>query len=392
MEMIREIREILTMSGDEERIKKYSQKLIENALYVLVAITVVMAIVNINAPDRMVLITTIIMCLGFVVCLVFLKRCQKPIWTVCLFTIIICALFTYYFFTGASEGISGLWLLVFPYAVMTVVDLKYGLYVSTYFVGLLILFCWTPAHQLLKYEYGHGFLIRFPLIYLFSMMIAVRTSYQLYKARDRQEHIIEELNIAVEAERKRNMDLAMQTIISISYAVDAKDPYTNEHSARVAEYSKLIAEKLGWTKEQQQNIYVAGRIHDIGKIGVPDAILNKPQKLTEEEFATIKDHPQKGYGIIKDYDAIEGIADGVLYHHERYDGKGYPKGLSGEEIPVYGRIIAVADAYDAMNSNRVYRKALDRDYIIEQLKNGEGTQFDPQFAEILLELIEEGKV
>ena len=173
---------------------------------------------------------------------------------------------------------------------MTVVDLKYGLYVSTYFAVLLILFCWTPANRLLQYEYGHVFLIRFPIIYLFSMLVAVRTSYQLYKAREKREHTIEELNTAVAAERKRNLDLAMQTVISISYAVDAKDPYTNEHSARVAEYSRLIAERLGWTPEQQKNIYVAGRIHDIGKIGVPDVILNKPQKLTEEEFSVIKNY------------------------------------------------------------------------------------------------------
>ncbi|MBQ2803869.1 MAG: HD-GYP domain-containing protein, partial [Lachnospiraceae bacterium] len=226
----------------------------------------------------------------------------------------------------------------------------------------------------------------------FSLMIAVWTTLQVQTAEIEREQKIIDLNEAVEGERKRNLQIAMQTIISICHAVEAKDPYTNEHSLRVARYVKMIAQELGWDEEKQRNIYVASLMHDIGKIGVPDEILKKPDHLTDEESKIIKRHPEIGYSIMKDFNAIENAAEGVLYHHERYDGKGYPRQLKGEQIPLYGRIIAVADAFDAMNSNRIYRQAGQKEYIVEQIRNGIGTQFDPKIAEIFLKLIEEGKI
>ncbi len=366
--------------------------LIKVSLLILMGASGLMTVINCSAADKRMMYSSLALFLGFSFCLFVAQVLKKVEWAVILFTVIVDVLFTWYFFIGGSEGISCLWLLVFPYAVMTIVGLKYGLVASGYFQILLLVFCLTPAKQYLLFDYSETFLTRFPILYFFSMITAIWTSFQLEKAARERKTTIGRLNEAVAEERKRNVELAMQTIISISHAVDAKDPYTNEHSLRVAEYSRMIATQLGWNEEELQNIYVASLIHDIGKIGVPDAVLNKPGKLTDEEYDLIKQHPEIGHGIMKDFDAIVGAADGILYHHERYDGRGYPHKLKGEEIPVFGRIIAVADSFDAMNSNRVYRGALDKEYIIGQLEQGKGTQFDPQFADIMLRLIAEGKV
>ena len=144
---------------------------------------------------------------------------------------------------------------------------------------------------------------------------------------------------------------------------------------------------MGMSEDEQEKIYYIALLHDIGKIGIPDAILNKPSRLTEEEFAVIKTHPLIGGEILKDFTALEGSSDGASYHHERYDGKGYGKQLVGDEIPLVARIIGVADAYDAMSSDRCYRNALDSKTVIEELKSGAGTQFDPQIVPFMLNMI-----
>lgn len=133
-------------------------------------------------------------------------------------------------------------------------------------------------------------------------------------------------------------------------------------------------------------------VHDIGKIGIPDAILNKPGRLTDEEYAVMKTHVTRGGEILKDFTMIDNVSVGALYHHERYDGSGYCVGLKGEEIPLDARIIGIADAFDAMTANRVYRKQLDIDFVIGELKRCSGTQFDPKLVDILLSLIEDGTI
>ena len=178
---------------------------------------------------------------------------------------------------------------------------------------------------------------------------------------------------------------------TLSNAVDAKDYYTNGHSIRVAEYSRLLAQRLGLSKDRQEEIYYAGLLHDIGKIRVPDSIIKKEGKLTDEEYEYIKLHPVSGYHILKEISASSDIAIGAKYHHERYDGKGYPNGLEGENIPEIARILGVADAYDAMSSNRCYRKALPQDVVRAEMVKGRGTQFDPNIADIMLDIIDEDK-
>ena len=191
---------------------------------------------------------------------------------------------------------------------------------------------------------------------------------------------------------KQQVQMANEAILAIARTVDAKDVATSQHSMRVGEYSLLIGKELGLSKEECDNLHQAAIVHDIGKIGIADAVLNKPGRLTDEEYAIMKTHVIKGAEILKDFTLVDHIIEGVLYHHERYDGSGYPKGLKGEEIPLFGRIIAVADVFDAMTANRVYRQKMDIDYVINEMIRGKGKQFDGRFVDILLGLIESKKI
>ena len=183
--------------------------------------------------------------------------------------------------------------------------------------------------------------------------------------------------------------LSLQAMLTLSQTIDAKDKYTKGHSNRVAKYSKKLAMRLGLSEAEQDTVYFMGLLHDIGKIGIPDNIINKPQKLTDEEFAIIKKHPEIGYDILKNIAEIPNIEIGARWHHERMDGKGYPDGLKGNEIPKLVRIISVADAYDAMTSKRSYRDILPQAYIRNELEKGKNKQFDPEVAEAMIQLINE---
>ena len=198
-----------------------------------------------------------------------------------------------------------------------------------------------------------------------------------------------ELESHKEAE-KREAAMFEQTAESLASAIDAKDRYTHGHSTRVASISRQIAERAGLSEEECRKIYFSALLHDVGKIGVPDVIINKEGKLTDEEFEHIRQHPILGYQILSSIKQSPELSVGAHYHHERYDGKGYPDGLKGEEIPETARIIAVADAYDAMTSTRSYRKELSGEKTKEELRKGMGTQFDPKYAQIMLDIMEEG--
>jgi energy-coupling factor transport system substrate-specific component len=191
---------------------------------------------------------------------------------------------------------------------------------------------------------------------------------------------------------KNQIEMGNQTIIAIANTVDAKDERTSLHSQRVAEYSVMIARELGKSDEECDILRKTALLHDIGKIGIPDKVLNKPGKLTDEEYEIMKSHVVKGADILKDFTIVDHVWEGALYHHERYDGSGYTRGLRGEDIPLNARIIGIADAFDAMTANRVYRKKLNFELVLEELKKGKGTQFDPRLVDILLELIASGKI
>ena len=213
----------------------------------------------------------------------------------------------------------------------------------------------------------------------------------------RVSHILELITLQkqladeVEEKTREKKNLFLHLVESLAVAIDTKDNYTNGHSQRVAEYSKEIAKRAGLPEKEQEEIYIMGLLHDIGKIGVPDAVINKPDTLSDDEYEMIKKHPVMGAHILENIKEDPNLALGAKFHHERYDGKGYPEGLAGDEIAESAKIIAVADAYDAMSSFRSYRSVLSQDTICEEIKNGRGTQFDPRYADIMLEIISEDK-
>ena len=213
-----------------------------------------------------------------------------------------------------------------------------------------------------------------------ALVVLAAGLFVRYKTRQSLKRQLEYKNITVES------------IQAIARTIDAKDEYTNGHSIRVGYYSKIIAENMGMSDDEVDNIYYIALLHDIGKIAIPDMILNKPGRLTDEEFAVMKSHTTRGAAILKGISTIPQIVEGAKSHHEKYDGSGYPEGLRGEEIPFVARIICCADCFDAMASKRVYKEPYSLDVILSEFERCAGTQFDPEIARVVVELISSGKL
>ena len=219
------------------------------------------------------------------------------------------------------------------------------------------------------------------LLVLFSYT-AFLISYVIFRLRERH----------FEKFRDHTYSIISESMNTFASLIDFKDPYTKDHSARVSYYSVKIARKLGLSDEFVRNIAYIALMHDCGKLLIEDDILSKPSKLTDGEYNIMKTHTTNGGLALENFTSIEGIKDGAMYHHERWDGEGYPKGLKGEEIPLCARIIAVADALDAMSSDRCYRKRLSKEVILEELENCAGSQFDPKIAELTIKMINSGEI
>ena len=214
-------------------------------------------------------------------------------------------------------------------------------------------------------------------IWVIGLIVLAITTSQIKKYTERHE---------------RDNEIINESIETFTGFIDAKDPYTNGHSKRVATYTRMIAKEMGYEGEELDRIYYVALLHDRGKIGVPDNILRKPGRLTDEEFEIIKSHTVRGGEILSSFKSLKNVGEGALYHHERYDGKGYPEGKAGEDIPLIARMICVADSFDAMNSNRVYRKKLTKEYILNEIEKNKGLQFDPKIADVMLGLLRSGKI
>ncbi len=222
-----------------------------------------------------------------------------------------------------------------------------------------------------------GVLVIFISLETPDYLALLKTKAELTEARER------------EAAALAKENLSRQVLLAFSKAVDAKDHYTNGHSERVAKYAKEIARRMGKTKKEQDEIYELGLLHDIGKIGIPEEIINKVGKLTDKEFAKIKEHTIIGWDILKTIDEMPWLSTGAKWHHERFDGKGYPDGLYGVAIPEKARIICLADSYDAMTSKRSYSEPRTQQEVREEIVRCSGTQFDPDIAKFLLDMIDE---
>lgn len=210
---------------------------------------------------------------------------------------------------------------------------------------------------------------------------------ELKRLQDSLQDEVERRTFELRESRRKVANLSLQVVTTLARTIDAKDRYTNGHSKRVAEYSRELGRRMGKSPDELEEIYFIALLHDIGKIGIPDVIINKTSKLTDEEYNTIKTHSSIGAEILTNISEMPNMEIGAHWHHERYDGCGYPDGIMGKAIPEIARIIAVADAYDAMTSRRSYRSALPQEVVRGEIEKGRGLQFDPQIADFMLDMI-----
>lgn len=306
-------------------------------------------------------------------------------------------MFAVYALTGVMDGAGILWSFLLPIGICYFVSVKYGIILSAIYSLFYFILFYTPAISILPVTYSPGFVSHFPLIFASMSILNAIAMVQYHKGALLENEYTEQLSSEVEKQTKvareradRLEELNDETVQTLAVAIDAKDKYTNGHSFRVSWYAVALARHLGWTEEDLNEFEREALLHDIGKIGVPDAILNKPGRLTDEEFAIIKSHTTTGGSILSRSKNLRKASQVARYHHERYDGKGYPEGLAGKSIPIHARVVAVADAYDAMRSDRIYRKGLPLEAIREQLVQGRGTQFDPELLDAFLELSDNG--
>lgn len=390
--MLERILDFLRLDVETEKTVKGTKTLLTFVLLILILCSVVMSVMNVLNESFTMLATTfslaVICFICFIICIVRYNR--KII--ECTLGVTIISLFSFYVVIGGSAGFAIDWILLVPVAYMVLFGLKAGLLVGGYFWLFLVTCLWTPVYHLLPYNYTDEVRLRFPILYTCGFLLAIVIGIKSKNQQIVQLHYEGQLSQAILTERKRVERISMDAISSICRALDAKDTYTKEHSDHVAAYSGMIAQSLGWSERRIEMLVRAAKVHDLGKIGIPDAILKKKGSLNEEEFAIMKQHVEVGAEIASEFLLMPELSVGARYHHERYDGTGYSTGLSGEQIPIEGRIIGLADAIDAMSSDRVYRKRRSLEFILDELRNGAGRQFDPELVEVALTLLNNGMI
>ena len=306
-----------------------------------------------------------------------------------------------FLYTGGQEGFGIFWMCIITLFTFFANQKRVFYIVNSAYILFVILGFWTPLSHFC-YDFSDTMRVRFPLLYMIEFIFAIIIKLRLSKVENNRNLLfnnlielqnslqqqVEERTKELKKEKNNSEKLLIELTQALATTIDAKDKYTSGHSRRVAEYSRMLAAALGKSEKEVQEIYLFALLHDIGKIGVPDWIINKQDKLTEEEYAEIKKHPQIGYEILKSISILPNLKNGVRWHHERIDGKGYPDGLSGDNIPEYAKIISVADAYDAMTSHRSYRDSLPQDVVYSEIKKHIGSQFDEKIAEKMLEIID----
>lgn len=280
-------------------------------------------------------------------------------------------------------------ILSVPIITSSLCGIKYGSITGGLLIPYLSILFYTPLADRLSAAYPPEIRMFYPIMYTVVCTVFFIFSYFQHKQSLDKRQNEQSLKKAVNAEHDKLMAMTTQTILSISNAVDARDAYTKRHSSRVAEYSVMLAKSLGWDSRRMEQLYNIALLHDIGKIGVSDSILKKHTSLTDEEYEAIKRHAVIGGEILKDLTLLPNASIGAISHHERYDGTGYPYGLKGAQIPLEVRIIGIADAFDAMNSSRVYRAKMMPKHILQELQTGRGRQFDPELLDKFLPIAEQ---
>lgn len=356
---------------------------------------IILYIVNFKNVDYLpVVLLTYVVGTALLLVPLIIKRVQNKRAFCIRFVIFIELVLTVYALFGVSEGMGNYWSILAIFVVMILFGMPTGILCGTYFFILCVVFFWSPIRNIMPYQYTGEYAVSFPVIFLFSFFGSFVVNLFYKKGCLEREKSDERLQKEL-AEALEGIDEAMiESVTILTTLIDEKDQYTKEHSVRVARYARLIADRYGFGNDvkRMRSIYNAAMLHDIGKIAIPDEILKQGKSLSDDEYETMKRHTEYGEEILKELTFLPNVYYGAKYHHERCDGKGYPQGLHGKEIPIEGKIISVADTIDAMNSKRVYRDPCSREYIVRTLKDGEGDQFDFKVAETACELIREGKI
>lgn len=380
---------VLKSSSRNEKQKKLSMVILLIVEAVIFSYMFIITFVDLSHGKSILTINIVMTALyGFSFCYVLIRKRTR------LGSIITSAAmlysFSYFFLYKYNDGVSALWIFLLPVLTMYIEGFFIGFFTCfIYFLVILFFSIFPRTREIIFENYSLIFLIRYYSIYITDLFLSTIAMAHFYIMQYDQNNYMTELAEAVKTEHDKVSNVTMQTIFSTNRLVETKDRYTGEHSSRVSKFSCYIAQNLGWSQEKIEQLKNIALLHDIGKIGVNEEILNKPEKLTDEEYEQMKKHTTIGSEILKDLTLIPNIALGAKYHHERYDGKGYPEGLKGEEIPIEARIICVADSFDAMAFKRIYRPKCDLEYIKSELIKGKGTQFDPQLIDVFLEVCEQ---
>ena len=359
----------------------------------------ILIIIDIITHQNMMLVASVVTFVTGVACAVFAGIIKNRDIAIIFPTAFCVIAFTIYAFTGAGYGTAVLWSLLLPIGMSYFVSVKAGLILSSYYSVLYFVLFYSPLKAQMGAYYTDAFMVRFPLLYLSVSLFTGIAMVQYHRAAlfeiEHTNKLNEEVAKQTEKARERAVKLeniTEETVRTLARVIDAKDEYTKGHSFRVSAYSVALAEKLGWSSEEITALRWEALLHDIGKIGVPDVVLNKPDKLTENEFAVIRSHAEIGGDILAESEELKEASNTARHHHERYDGKGYPDGLAAENIPVHARVVSIADSYDAMHSDRIYRKGLSNDVIRKELEEGRGTQFCPEYLDVFLQLFDSGEL
>ena len=370
------------------------QQLLNIAVLIAVFGSTISGIVSVVLGSSPIATIAFFVTAGFAVFCLFLSLKMKDvIYSALLFCILAnFVLFPVMFFTsGGYHGGMPLWLLlslVMSWLIVRkrIIYVVYG--IALFFHCGCIYYSSLHPELITSFESEEAVALDVIQSLIFvSLILGIIIRYQgnAYESKKRE---LDKANATLSQVNER---IILQSMYALAKTIDAKDIYTNGHSMRVAKYSGMIAQRMGLSEKEIEDISNMAMLHDIGKIGIPDSIINKASKLTDAEYDIIKKHPEIGYQILSEMPELKDIAIGARWHHERYDGKGYPDGLKGDDIPLNARIICVADSYDAMSSNRSYRKFLPQDVVRSELEKGCGTQFDPVIAGIMLDIMKEDK-
>ena len=365
---------------------------------IMVVLGLVMFLVNIVHRDYLVAATPLIFLIAQLVVfwLARIRKNRKAAVAVSFAAIVVVLTVDVLF---VSNGFAFLWTMLIPLSACYLLGLKTGIFLMLYFQALFIVLFWTPLRSLVAGHFSEIVMARYPLLYFFNVLITIFVMYDYQCSVLAQLDYNERLNAEVArqtrfaVERADKLErLSGEMVETLAKAIDAKDRYTNGHSFRVSGYAVAIARELGWERSEIDELRRECLLHDIGKIGVPDAVLNKPGKLTGVEYALIQSHTEIGETILNGLEGLGGAAEVAKCHHERYDGHGYPAGLAAQSIPSHARVVAIADAYDAMHSDRTYRLRLSDRQIREELESERGRQFDPTYLDAFLELLDRGEI